>query len=141
MVILSNIHYYYLNALCLRLKTEWIDNEEVPEYKLFTDEPKAKRQRRHKKYARESLEAREIKKKLEAESTGDSLHQQIMKRNADRASSANNFFDRLIEKYGGVDDSEEYEFPKTVAKKLKKNQSNGKASERKVKNGRVTKNK
>lgn len=98
----------------------WIADGIVPEYKQFTEEPKAKRARRHKKYAKEALEAAAIKrdmaKKNKANGNG-SLEQQLMKRQAEREAGSNNFFDHLLAKYGGADDSEEYEIP---AKKKKK---------------------
>lgn len=115
----------------------------MPEYKLFTEEPKPKRNRRHKKYAKEALEAKEVQKQVETKS-GVSLEQQIMKRNSERAGAANNFFDRLMEKYGGADDSEDYVFPgsKSKTKKsAKKPAANGKTPEHRVKGGRVTKKK
>lgn len=121
----------------------WIAAEEVPEYKLFTEEPKAKRNRRHKKYAREALEARELKKEMEKKNSGaNSLEQQIMKRNAERNATANNFFDHLMQKYGGVDDSEEYVSPMKKGKKTKKtSQKDTNGSEHPIRKGRVEKRK
>lgn len=122
--------------------TEWIAAGEVPEYKAFTEEPKAKRNRRHKKYAREALEAREIKKEMEAKSQEKDLAKQIMKRASDRAASSNTFYDHLMSKYGGDDDSEDFVLPKTKKKKApKRAATNGKSPEHKVKNGRVSKKK
>lgn len=96
----------------------WIADGLVPEYKQFTDEPKAKRARRHKKYGKEALEAAAIKRDMERKNKSNgSLEQQLMKRQAEREANSNSFFDRLLEKYGGADDSEEYEIP---AKKKKK---------------------
>lgn len=142
----------------------------VPEYKLFTEEPKAKRARRHKKYAKEALESAAIKrdmaKKNKANGSG-SLEQQLMKRQAEREAGSNNFFDHLLAKYGGADDSEEYEIPakknkkpaakaspkpasKTPSKAAKKAtttttktspKASPKAAMNKVKNGRVSKRK
>lgn len=126
----------------------------MPEYKQFTEEPKAKRNRRHKKYAREAVEAEAIKRDMEKKSkqqNGNSLEQQIMKRQSERESAANSFFDRLMEKYGGIDDSEEYELPakkmkkviskKTSAANSKTNKVPTKETLNKVKNGRVKKTK
>lgn len=126
------------------LVKSWIASGEVPEYKIFTDEPKAKRNRRHKKYAREALEARELKKEMENKKNGtSSLEQQIMKRNAERGASAGNFFDHLMQKYGGMDDSEEFVLPKSKGKKTKKNVQgkDKRGSEHRVKKGRVDKTK
>lgn len=128
----------------------WIEAGEVPEYKLFTEEPKAKRQRRHKKYAREALEARELKRereekaKREQNGGGDaSLQQLILARQANRAAQADNFFDALMAKYGGADDSEDFYIPAKKTKKkataTAKAKKNGKGSDRRVKSGRVSK--
>ena len=123
---------------------EWIANDEVPEYKIFTSEPKAKRNRRHQKYSKESKEAKAIKEKMQK--SGESLEQQIMKRQNDRASSMGSFFDKLMEKYGGEDDSDEFDIvahtkmkkeKKTPAKKVAA--ANKKSPVHKVKNGRVNK--
>lgn len=118
---------------------EWIAKKEVPEFKLFTEEPKAKRNRRHKKYAKEAVESEVIKKDLEKKSeVSGNLEQQIMKRQTEREKSSNNFFDRLLEKYGGADDSEEYVFPANKKKSTAK-KTNSKEPIRKVKSGRVSK--
>lgn len=139
----------------------WIADGELPEYKQFVDEPKAKRARRHKKYAREAHEADTVKRDMDKKSkkskteNGSSLQDTIMKRHAERESAADNFFDKLLEKYGDADDSDEYVLPakklkKTVAKKTStakgktnnKSTSNGqKDSLHKVKSGRVKKTK
>lgn len=142
----------------------WIAEGKVPEYKQFTNEPKAKRNKRHKKYGKEALEIDAAKKDMETKNAcNGSLEQQIMKRQADREAASNNFFDRLLEKYGGSDDSEDYEIP---AKKMKKkkatttktptkatqkattkatiktpSKSSPKTAINKVKNGRVAKTK
>lgn len=123
--------------------TEWIADGVVPEYKIFTEEPKAKRNRRHKKYAREALEAREIRKQMEANAEENDLAKQIMKRGADRAAASNNFYDHLMSKYGGDDDSEDFVIPpKRKGRKVSKPASkNGKTGDRTVKNGRVSKKK
>lgn len=127
----------------------WIAKGEVEEYKLFTEEPKAKRDKRHKKYAKEAREAATIKREMERKNKhNDTLEQQIMKRQSDRSAIANNFFDRLLEKYGDADDSEEYVIPKkrksTSTKRVTtKNaaKSNPKAPIHKTRYGRVTKTK
>lgn len=76
-----------------------IDSEEVPEYELFTKEPKAKKNRRHRKYKREEGEAEQLKSQL-------SLEQQIMKRQAERNNGFNSFLDKLAEKYGNEEEDE-----------------------------------
>lgn len=114
----------------------------MPEYKLFTEEPAAKRKRRHKKYAREAKEAEVVKKDLEKKSkSNDSLEQQLMKRQSEREASSNSFLDRLLEKYGGGDDSEEYVFPAKRSKKSTEKKGSAKEPIKKVKSGRVTKKK
>ncbi|XP_055683543.1 J domain-containing protein CG6693 [Lutzomyia longipalpis] len=112
----------------IELVKEWIEAGEVPEYKVFTEEPKAKRSRRHKKYAKESQEAEEIKAKLAKE--GNSLEQQILKRQADRGKQYDNFFDQLMKKYE--------EKPKG-RKKVEGNKKDSKEPIRKVKKGKVSK--
>lgn len=88
---------------------EWIDAGEVPDYPAFTNEPAAKRKRRHQKRARETLEAEAINKKQESKckKAGLSLEEQIQKRQMERASSAGVFFDQLIKKYEDVDDDDD----------------------------------
>lgn len=134
----------------IELVKGWIAAEDVPEYKIFINEPKVKRSRRHKKYAREALEARELKKEMEQKNSDNSLEQQIMRRQANRAESSNNFFDRLMAKYGGADDSEEYVLPTKKSKKSKSTKSSAntsmknddaKPSDRRVREGRVNKSK
>lgn len=94
-----------------------IANGEVPEYKALTEEPKAKRDRRHKKYAREAKMAEKAKQEI---TENNSLEQMIMKRQAERSNGFGSFLDRLAEKYGAgdeeEDDSEPYE-PKEKAKR------------------------
>lgn len=91
-----------------------IDDEEVPAYKAFTDEPELKRKKRHKKYARESKEAKEILAKIEAKNKkqaasaagGSSLEQAIMCRQRSREDGFNSLMDKLMAKYGNEDDDE-----------------------------------
>lgn len=109
---------------------------------MFTEEPKPKRNRRHKKYAKEALEAKDLQRQMEDKNGTNSLEQQMMKRNAERASAADDFFDRLLDKYGDADDSQEYVMPRQkTKKKTKKAASTGKTPVQSVKRGRVTKNK
>ncbi|KAG4071208.1 hypothetical protein HA402_008943 [Bradysia odoriphaga] len=77
---------------------EWIAAGEVPEYKMFTEEPKAKRTRRNNKYRKEALEARQIKEEMDAKCASNSLELQIMARQKSRGTS---LIDSLTAKYGG----------------------------------------
>lgn len=43
----------------------WIARSEIPAFEKFTNEPKAKRARRHQKYAKETPEAMAIKEEVE----------------------------------------------------------------------------
>lgn len=128
---------------------EMIDAGEVPEYKIFTNEPKDKRNRRHRKYANEKKEAEEFKKQM-AKSGQGSLEQQILKRQKEREANLGSFFDILMEKYSEKDDSEEFciedlgkrsKKKNTATRSAKKQQKNTKADDRKVKVGRVSKRK
>lgn len=122
-----------------KIVRELIDAGEVPEYKIFTQEPAQKRNRRHKKYERESKEAAEIKKKLQAKSD-ISLEQQIMKRSQERASNFDSLLDKLMEKYGGEDDGDVIDFGKLEKKQKKKKGTPSKRDKlHTVRNGRVKK--
>lgn len=130
-----------------------IESNEVPEYKIFTEEPTAKRNKRHKKYARESVEAQVIKERIERrqqkdaeaaqEASNGNLEQMILARKNQRESNYNSLMDRLLEKYGGEDDSDTVDFSafdkkkkikkKTSKKSTKSSKING------VKTGRVEK--
>ncbi|EDW68391.1 J domain-containing protein CG6693 [Drosophila virilis] len=125
--------------------------DEVPEYKIFTEEPAAKRNKRHKKYARESKEATIIKERIQRrrekdaeaaqESSGGNLEQMILSRKNQRESNYNSLMDRLLVKYGGEDDSDTVDFSALDKKrKLKKSKQGQKAAKiNGVKNGRVEK--
>ncbi|KAG4071213.1 hypothetical protein HA402_008948 [Bradysia odoriphaga] len=127
---------------------EWIAAGEVPEYKMFTEEPKAKRTRRHNKYRKEELEALKIKEEMDAKSASNSLEQQIMARQKSRGTS---LLDSLMAKYGGddkEDDSELFDYEtelkkhtskKTGTKKTPKKKENVKEPVDQIKNGRVIK--
>lgn len=135
--------------------TEMIAAGEVPEYKIFTEEPKAKRDRRHKKYAKEALEAAAIKEKLEKKenekrASSSSLEQQIALRQKDRQAGFASLLDKLAAKYGdGDDDEEAFDLDQYVAKKKskakgtpqgkKKQQQQGTPKGKGVKEGRVSK--
>lgn len=98
---------------------EMIQNKEVPEYDQFVNEPKAKRNRRHKKYKIEAKEAEELKQQM------SSLEKQLMKRQAERQSGFHSFLDQLASKYGNgeIDDDSEDFHPETEKKKRKGRQS------------------
>lgn len=129
---------------------EMIDAEEVPEYKIFTNEPSAKRKRRHQKYAREKVESDELKKKIK-QSTNLTLEQQIMKRQESRQNSFTSLMDRLIDKYGDEDDDDVVDFDEMIAKDKKRKtkkvvekankKTSAKAKERLVRNGKIKKKK
>lgn len=124
---------------------EMVASKEIPEYKIFTEEPAAKRNKRHKKYEKEEKEAKKLKEKREKEnkSGGLSLEQQIMKRQSERGSA----FSSLFAKYGSMDGDDEdvFELKDLGARKKKKkpskksNNPDAKEKSRKVKSGRVSK--
>lgn len=128
---------------------------DVPEYKIFTEEPAAKRNKRHKKYARESKEATIIKERIkrrrekdaEAEqeiSDSGNLEQLILARKNSRESNYNSLMDRLLEKYAGEDDSDTVDFSSFDKKKKLKAKTASKKTQKSpkinsVKKGRVEK--
>lgn len=124
---------------------EWIKSGEVPEFKAFTNEPASKKARRHKKYARESKEAAEIKKNIQNDE--NDLAKQIMKRQKDRGNSFGSFLDKLAEKYSNPDEDEEDDLYEEAGKKYAKKNSKKKPTTSKakketpIKNGRVSKKK
>ncbi|KAL5275768.1 DNAJC9 family protein [Megaselia abdita] len=131
-------------ARIIDIVKEMIASEEVPEYKIFTEEPVAKKNKRYKKNAKEEKEAKKIKAKREKEnkSGGLSLEQQIMKRQSERSSA----FSSLFAKYGSMDgdDDEVFDLKDLGAKKKKKtvkksHNPDAKDKSRKVKSGRVSK--
>lgn len=61
----------------------------------------------------------------------------MMQRHAERAQSSNSFFDHLMSKYGGIDESEDYCPPKSKTKKSTEKT----AKVHKVKNGKIKKTK
>lgn len=132
----------------------WIAAGEVPEYKIFTEEPAAKRKKRHQKYARESKEAKVIKERIDRkqkekdeqdmEANGGDLQQMILARRNQRESNFSSMMDRLMEKYGGEDDDDIVDFS-AFEKKSKKKSAKKPAQQspakklRGIKNGRVKK--
>lgn len=130
---------------------EWIKSGDVPEFKAFTNEPKAKKDRRHKKYAREAKEAEKIKEKMDQEkSEEDDLKKIIAKRQTSRQNGFDSFLDKLAEKYGDIDENDDDELDEEAVKKLgkktnKNNQKKGAGSKAKketpIKSGRISKKK
>ena len=123
---------------------EWIKNEEVPEFKIFTKEPKAKKDRRHKKYARESKEAELIKEKMKKnqESNENDLTKQIMKRNEDRSKNFGSFMDKLLKKYENEDEDDAIDVKdlgKRIQKGKKKKPVGTSKKETPIQTGRVSK--
>lgn len=119
---------------------DWIEKEEVPEFKAFTNEPKAKRDRRHKKYARESKEAEKIKEKMQQQKGENDLALQIMKRGQERASNFGSLLDKLMEKYGDEDDDYAVEAKALGKRSQRKKPAPGKEKkETPIKAGRVSK--
>ncbi|XP_037945625.1 J domain-containing protein CG6693-like [Teleopsis dalmanni] len=121
---------------------EMINADEVPEYDVFVNEPESKRKKRHNKYARESKEAEKIKKKMKAKDDNlntSSLEKQIMLRQKSRVENFDSLMDKLMEKYGGDDDSEVLDFSerkKTKTPKSKKSRQSKGTIEGKVKKRR-----
>ena len=124
---------------------EWIKSNEVEEFQAFTNEPKMKLDRRHKKYARESKEAEKIKEKLkknQQQNDENDLAKQIMKRGEDRAQNFGSFLDKLCEKYANDDDDDEVtmaDLGKKVQKGKKKSPTGKEKKETPIKAGRVSK--
>ncbi|EDV93767.1 J domain-containing protein CG6693 [Drosophila grimshawi] len=125
---------------------------DVPEYKIFTEEPAAKRTKRHKKYARESKEAHIIKERIQrrqqkddeeaATASGGNLEHLILARKNQRESNYNSLMDRLLEKYAGEDDSDIVDFSAALDKTKKKRKPKHAQNPTKlngVKKGRVEK--
>lgn len=123
---------------------EMIATEEVPEYKIFTEEPKTKRNRRHKKYAKEAEEAAALTEKLDKKKSqqGSSLEQQIAQRQNERQLGFSAMLDRLADKYGHEEDDENdvFDLDKYVAGKAKSKKTPQRQSTKgKVAKGRVSK--
>uniref|UniRef100_A0AAG5D131 J domain-containing protein n=1 Tax=Anopheles atroparvus TaxID=41427 RepID=A0AAG5D131_ANOAO len=111
-----------------------IDDKEVPEYTAFTKEPKAKRDRRHKKYAREAELASEMQKSEDF----SALEKQLAERGAQRQANFTSFIDALEAKYanGAENDEELYESeedkPKPRARRAGTRTSDRQAAKAKV---------
>lgn len=121
---------------------EWIDSKEVEDLKAFTNEPKAKKDRRHKKYARESKEAEKIKEKLKTKNDDNDLAKQIAIRQEQRGKASETFFDKLMAKYANEDDDDDVtlkELGKRSQKGKKKSAPGSVKKETPIKGGRVSK--
>lgn len=121
---------------------KWIKEKEVEEFQTFTNEPKLKRDRRHKKYARESKEADKIKEKMKQKNDENDLAKQIMKRNQERSGNFGSFIDMLMDKYANEDDDDDIsvaDLGKRASKRNKKTATGEKKKETPIKAGRVSK--
>ncbi|XP_071941465.1 dnaJ homolog subfamily C member 9-like [Antedon mediterranea] len=78
---------------------ELIDNDELPEYEMFTKEDKKKSKKRKKKAIAEEKEAESMKKELNLGDADDSLMAMIQKKQASRQQGADDFFAQLEAKY------------------------------------------
>lgn len=96
-----------------------IDDGEVPEYQSFTKESKAKRDRRHKKYARE---AAELDAEMQKQTDLSSLEKQLAERNAHRKGAFSSLLESLQAKYcNGADEDEElFDFEEEQKKRERK---------------------
>lgn len=95
---------------------EMIDNGIVGEYDIFSNEPPAKKERRHRKYNKEVLEQRRLEQSKELDEEND-FNQTIMRRQEARG----NAFAKLLEKYENMeDDSEVFDLKDLGVPKSKK---------------------
>lgn len=76
----------------------WIESEEVPAFKRFTQETKENKKKRKNRRQAEAKEAEEYAKEIGLDKT--SLEGMIMARQQKRAAEADNFFEHLAAKYG-----------------------------------------
>lgn len=113
-----------------------IDASEVDDYPIFTNEPTAKRNRRHKKYKIEAKLAEKEKEKHK------DLLEQLNQNQLRRADQAESLFANIISKYGNEDDdSEIFDFDALDKKTSKRKTSKKSTSADKLhspKTGRVT---
>ncbi|CAH0725181.1 unnamed protein product, partial [Brenthis ino] len=100
--------------------TEMIEQGEIPSYKIFTNEPARKRQRRHAKENREAKEAEELKKSLGLSTGEDSLELMIKQNQQARANQMNSFIDDLAIKYGGQSSARKRKAPVESTKNKRK---------------------
>lgn len=83
------------------LLNEMIKKGEVPEYKIFTNEPAKKRLRRIAKEKKEAELAEQMQKELEMDSGPSSLELMIQRKQRSRAQQVDSFIDDLAAKYCG----------------------------------------
>lgn len=74
-----------------------IKDEQLPAYFKFTNESRKKKQKRRNWFEKEAKEAEQMK--LEMDNPNDSLQQLIQKRQKNRVSQMDDFFNHLEEKY------------------------------------------
>ncbi|ETN64888.1 J domain-containing protein [Anopheles darlingi] len=118
-----------------KIVQELIDAGEVPAYDAFLKEPKAKRDRRHKKYAREAKLASEVKRQRDEESELSSLRKQLAVRNQERKGTFESMIASLEARYGAANgDDDEEEFVLESAKKSRSSAKKAKATTPKATN-------
>ncbi|XP_049545748.1 J domain-containing protein CG6693 [Anopheles darlingi] len=118
-----------------KIVQELIDAGEVPAYDAFLKEPKAKRDRRHKKYAREAKLASEVKRQRDEESELSSLRKQLAVRNQERKGTFESMIASLEARYGAANgDDDEEEFVLESAKKSRSSSKKAKATTPKATN-------
>lgn len=84
-----------------KILTEMIENGEIPAYKIFTNEPVKKRQKRLAKENREAKEAEQMKEELGLSKEPNSLELLIKKKQEARGQQFDSLLDGLAAKYGG----------------------------------------
>ncbi|CAF0724411.1 unnamed protein product [Didymodactylos carnosus] len=78
-----------------------IEEKEIPAFDAYTKESKTKRDKRHRKLTKEAVEAEKLMKELNIGQDDASLTQAIQMRQQEREKNRDNFFDQLLNKYGG----------------------------------------
>jgi len=78
-----------------------IDDNIVPAFDAYTKETKTKRDKRHRKLTKESIEAEKLMTELNIGQDDASLTKAIQLRQQERDRDSDNFFDNLLQKYGG----------------------------------------
>lgn len=85
----------------IKILKKMIADEEIPDYKIFSNEPEKKRKRRHGKQIREAKEVEEMNKQKGQENSLNDLALMIRQKQQDREASLDGFIDGLAAKYGG----------------------------------------
>lgn len=80
---------------------EWIEKGDVPKYKAYVRETKAKREHRHKKAAKEAEEAKKLLADMGSNDMDSDLSKAIKKRGKERQQEMESFFDQLERRYAG----------------------------------------